>query len=147
MWTGYVECLQQELFSSGIQAIIFEPGGFQTRLLSSSKVQDAGTTHEEYKEFFAVVQDAIQGRNGKQPGDVRKGVQRMVDVIRAEGFAVGRPLPKRLPLGSESLKVVKEKCFETLRTCNDWEDLITSTDVVELPDRKRKAEAVSGNPK
>jgi hypothetical protein len=68
----------------------------------------------------------------------------MIDVIKSEGFAAGRPLPKRLPLGSESLRIVKEKCFETLRICNDWEDLIISTDVVELPGRKRKADQVNG---
>ena len=87
------------------------------------------------------MQEAIQRRNGKQPGDTQKGVQRMIDVIKSEGLAAGRPLPKRLPLGSESLKIIKEKCFETLRICNDWEDLITSTDVVGLPGKKRKADS------
>lgn len=141
MRVGYVECLQKEVSAFGIQSVIFEPGGFQTKLLSSSRVQSASTAHDEYKDFFAVVQEAIQRRNGKQPGDTQKGVQRMVDVIRSEGFAAGRPLPNRLPLGSESLKIIKEKCFETLRICSEWEDLITSTDVVDLPGRKRKADS------
>jgi hypothetical protein len=106
-------------------------------------VQSASTAHDEYREFFAVVQEAIQTRNGKQPGDTQKGVQRMIDVIKSEGLAAGRPLPNRLPLGSESLKIIREKCFETLRICNDWEDLITSTDAVEVPapGRKRKADS------
>ena len=107
--------------------------------MSSSKVRGAATARDEYKEFFAIVQEAIQLGNGRQPGDIQKAVQRMVDVVRLEGMAVGRPLPKRLPVGSESLRVIKEKCFETLRICNEWEDLITSTDVLEVPGRKRKA--------
>lgn len=143
MRTGYVECLQKELSSSGIESIIFEPGGFRTKLLSSSKLQSDATVHDEYKEFFKVVQEAIEWRNGRQPGDTQKAAQRMVDVVRSEGMAVGRPIPKRLPLGTESLKIIKEKCFETLRICNEWEDLITSTDVVELPGRKRKSEPLS----
>jgi hypothetical protein len=98
------------------------------------------TARDEYKEFFAVVQEAIEWRNGRQPGDTQKAAQRMIDVVKCEGMAAGRPMPKRLPLGSESLKIIKDKCFETLRICNEWEDLITSTDVVELPGRKRKAE-------
>jgi hypothetical protein len=98
------------------------------------------TARDEYKEFFAVVQEAIEWRNGRQPGDTQKAAQRMIDVVKCEGMAAGRPIPKRLPLGSESLKIIKDKCFETLRICNEWEDLITSTDVVELPGRKRKAE-------
>ncbi|KAG0653022.1 putative oxidoreductase [Hyphodiscus hymeniophilus] len=128
----------EELSSFGIQSIIFEPGGFQTKLLSSSKVESAGTAQDEYQQFFAVVQEAIQSRNGWQPGNIQKGVQRMVDVIRSEGYAAGRPLPKRLPLGSESLNIIKEKCFEILRICNDWEDLIVSTDSEEVPGKKRK---------
>ena len=107
--------------------------------MSSAKVQGAAAAHDEYKEFFAVIQEAIQWRNGRQPGDTQKAVQRMVDVVRSEGMAAGRPLPKRLPVGSESLKIIKEKCFETLRICNEWEELITSTDVLEVPGRKRKA--------
>ena len=75
-----------------------------------------------------MVQEAIQWRNGKQPGDMQKAVQRIVDVVRSEGMATGRPMPKRLPLGSESLEIIKEKCFETLRICNEWEHIITSTD-------------------
>jgi hypothetical protein len=65
----------------------------------------------------------------------------MIDVVKSEGMAVGRPLPARLPLGSESLRIVKEKCFETLRICNEWEGVIVSADEDELPCKKRKTVA------
>jgi hypothetical protein len=100
-------------------------------------LQSDATAHDEYKEFFEVVQNAIESRNGKQSGDVQKAAQRMVDVVKSEGMAAGRNLPKRLPLGSESSRVIKEKCFETLRICNEWDDVISSTDIGKVVGRRR----------
>ena len=112
-------------------------------MLSSSRLQSDATARDEYKEFFAVVQRAIEWRNGKQPGDVQKAAQRMIDVVKSEGMAAGRPMPKRLPLGSESSNIIKEKCFETLRICNEWDEVISSTDAVEGPGRRRRVDPPS----
>jgi hypothetical protein len=43
-------------------------------------------------------------------------------------MAAGRPMPKRLPLGNNSLKTIREKCIKTLRFCAKWEEAIVNTD-------------------
>jgi hypothetical protein len=66
--------------------------------------------------------------NGNQPGDPEKAVQRMVVVVRGEGVAEGREWPARLPLGRDALVIIRRKCEETLRICEEWEGVICSTD-------------------
>lgn len=46
-----------------------------------------------------------------------------------EGMAKGESLPIRLPLGTDGMTVVKEKCLESLKVCEEWEELIVSTNV------------------
>ena len=50
----------EELSSFGVQSIIFEPGGFSTNLMSSSKLQNDATAQDEYKQVLSVVREAIQ---------------------------------------------------------------------------------------
>ena len=46
--------------------------------------------------------------DGNQPGDPRKGAERMVDVVRGEGMAEGKTdFPLRLPLGSDALELIR----------------------------------------
>ncbi len=52
-----------------------------------------------------------------------------MDVIRGEGMARGKTMPIRMPLGSDGLEVVRRKCRETLEICEEWEEVIRSTDV------------------
>lgn len=58
---------------------------------------------------------------------MKKGVERMVDVVRGEGMAAGKEMPKRMPLGKDSLATVKERCLDTLRICEEWSEIIEST--------------------
>lgn len=67
--------------------------------------------------------------DGNQRGDSVKCVERMIDVVKSEGMAAGRPMPKRLPLGPDSMEIIRAKCMETLKICDDWEDIICSTDL------------------
>jgi hypothetical protein len=65
--------------------------------------------------------------HGKQPGDPRKAAQRIFEIVHGEGMAKGKKWPKRLPLGSDALAGIREKCKETLGLCEEWEDVIKST--------------------
>ena len=69
--------------------------------------------------------------NGKQPGDPKKGVEVMLDVIRGEGIAAGRPTPLVLGLGSDISNTIKEVCDEKLKQLDKWKDVIYSTDFAE----------------
>ena len=66
--------------------------------------------------------------NGKQPGDPKKGVEVMLDVIRGEGIAAGRPTPLVLGLGSDISNTIKEVCDDKLKQLEEWKDVMHSTD-------------------
>lgn len=83
---------------------------------------------EDYKPMFDGLMASMSLMDGYQPGDVKKGVQRIVDVLKGEGYAKGRKLPGRIPLGPDALAIVREKCKAELATCDEWEDLVASTD-------------------
>lgn len=53
----------------------------------------------------------------------------MIDVVKDEGMAGAKPTPPRLPLGTDGLKVMMDKCQATLNICREWEALTKSTDV------------------
>jgi hypothetical protein len=67
--------------------------------------------------------------NGNQPGDTVKGVQRIVDVVKGEKEAAGKPWPSSLPLGSDAVSSIRKKCEQTLRDLEVWEDFAKSTDI------------------
>lgn len=63
------------------------------------------------------------------PGDPEKAVARMIELVRGAGFAEGKKVPLRVPLGSDSWSRVKTKCEETLEICQEWEDMAKSVDI------------------
>ena len=83
----------------------------------------------DYQEMAQQAQAGTQAMEGHQPGDVKKVVETMIDVVKGEGVAKGKDMPKRLPLGTDALELVREKCVETLKTMDEWEGIIKGTDV------------------
>lgn len=75
------------------------------------------------------VQAAEQGIVGNEPGDSAKAVTRMIELTKGTGMAAGKAVPLRVPLGSDGWVRIKDKCEETLKICEEWEDVAKSTDV------------------
>lgn len=127
---GLVQSLRAETEPFGITTMLVEPGRFRTAFLSSAgnlgvAASKVGDYQEAYREFLG----RIEAEDGRQPGDVAKGVKVIVDLVRGEGVATGREVPFRIPLGSDCLETVKETCEETLRVLGGWEEVIRSTDI------------------
>lgn len=125
---SFTESLQIELTAFNIRSIIFEPGAFRTKITSQDNTRINLSEHQDYQSMIVELNATIEAINDNQPGDPKLGAERMVDVIRCEGAAKGKPIPPLLPLGSHALKVIKDKCLETLKICDEWEQFITSTD-------------------
>ena len=126
---GVVECLRQEVSQFGIHTLIFEPGYYRTQALRPGNLKHDEPHIADYAEFNKASLAFEAAAYGNEPGDPVKAVERMIDVVKGEGMAEGKPMPPRLPLGSDGLKVVKDKCMETLKLCEEWEELIVSTDI------------------
>lgn len=124
---GIVESLQQETSHLGIRSLLIEPGRFRTNLLSAGNMMASSSSIPDYAEFSKTLIKAFGEADQKQPGDLGKLVDVVVDLVRGEGVAEGKELPLRLPLGSDCYGLVKGTCEEMLGVLEQWEGVIRST--------------------
>ena len=125
---GMAESLWRETQPLGIQTLLIEPGRFRTLLLSSQNRRDARSSIPEYADADEDFFETLTAASERQPGDVKKGVSIIADVVRKEGVAKGRTVPFRLQLGTDCYDLVKEKYEGLLKDMDDWKDVITSTE-------------------
>jgi len=45
-------------------------------------------------------------------GNLKKGVERMVGMVRGDGMTAGKEMPKWMPLGKDSLTAVKKSVWK-----------------------------------
>ncbi|KAG7439413.1 uncharacterized protein BT62DRAFT_913725, partial [Guyanagaster necrorhizus] len=91
--------------SLGLRSIRIDFGYFRTSFLKRDHRKPYVAKIEDYRKMAEQVESALQAYNGNQPGDPKKGVQVMLDVVRGEGVTRGKEFPKSLVLGSG--------CFES----------------------------------
>ncbi len=63
-----------------------------------------------------------------QPGDPKKGVKVILDVVRGEGAAAGKSVPSTVLVGSDSFDVVQRELARVNKFQTEWADLTKSTD-------------------
>ena len=122
-----VEALGQEVASFNIRTLLFCPGVFATNALSTS-YKYTKTAIPDYQEIDTQTHAYVTGLCGKEPGDPKTAVKVILDLVKREGSAKDRDVPFRMPLGSDCLQIMRAKCGETLKVCDEWEDVIRSTD-------------------
>jgi NAD(P)-dependent dehydrogenase (short-subunit alcohol dehydrogenase family) len=125
---GAVECLSQELalIAPAIKLHLVEPGYFRTSLFQN--IKHVEPRQEVYREFNAYAHQYGASLTESAPGDLKKGVTRIVELVKGTGMAEGRTVPFRVPLGSDALKIVGDTCEGMMKTCKEWEDVARSTD-------------------
>ncbi|KAL0060157.1 hypothetical protein AAF712_013051 [Marasmius tenuissimus] len=120
----YGETLATELAQFFIRVLIVEPGAFRTEGILSKKyhtdhpIPDYDETREKCVKIF----DATEGR---QPGDPEKAVELLVDIVRGEGRAEGKPWTGYLPMGADAVADVKNKCEKIMKAVDVWSDEAT----------------------
>lgn len=127
-WTvsGISETMTLELADFGIKVCSVEPGYFRSNFLNPGNRKTDESRIADYDGTAARKIAALMDEyDNKQPGDVKKGVRVMVDVLTGK---TGKDIPLRLPLGTDCYNAVKQKCEDTLALLEEWKDLITSTD-------------------
>ena len=132
--SAYVDALDVELRPLGIRCVAFECGGFPTHLGQPREADQGsfgagGPAVSAYGPLFGdLVGLFMSNPTGHMPGDVAKASARIVDVMKREGFAAGRPWSVRIALGSDGMGSARQKCSEMLTILDRWEDLSSSTD-------------------
>lgn len=145
---GLSESLHSEIAPLGLRSICFDFGYFRTDFLASDHRGAHAPRIADYKAVGEAMDEGLKSTsvffmtwdpkfsytlyhpvyNGNQPGNPEKGVQVMIDVVKGEGVAQGRPTPTVVTLGSDCHKAVKEYCESTLQRIEEWKEVSYSTD-------------------
>lgn len=124
----FVETLEKEISPCGIHAMIFESGGFRSAR-GGEEGQRSGEKHwfpeiPEYQAgFSALMREFAADFLPSIPNETEKLSGAIIDVVRGEGPAEGRGWPVRVCLGPDAAALVRQKCTEQLRLCDEWDDV------------------------
>lgn len=130
--------------SFGIQVTIFDIGNVKTPILNTGRLKYSPRSIDDYNDMMSRFHEIIDYLDNQQPGDPKKTVKVMADVIKGEGLAAEKTTPERLLLGTDMLGYVQNKCEETLASCRDWDAVIHSTNFEGLaPPEQSQANVVS----
>ncbi|KAF2823888.1 oxidoreductase,short chain dehydrogenase-like protein [Ophiobolus disseminans] len=127
--TGAAESLNEEVKSFGIHTLIVQPGFFRTELLNANNTTYVETKISDYEPLVNGNFEIFRGANGVQPGDPRKGAERIIDTVKGEGLAKGKKLPQTLYLGSDVIDQAKKRAEATLELLKEWEEIGSNLDV------------------
>jgi NAD(P)-dependent dehydrogenase (short-subunit alcohol dehydrogenase family) len=119
---GISEALAKEVKELGIHVTAVGPGGFRTDWAGRSLIRKERSI-ADYDAVFDPVRKRRQDMSGKQTGDPKKAAAAMLTLIEAENP------PMHLLLGSDALRMVREKLDFLKSEFDAWEKLTLSTDV------------------
>ena len=125
------EALSLEIAQFGIRCHLFQLGFFRTKLMDHANIKaenDPASAIADYAELNSIVTKFVQQMNNNQPGDPKKAVKIMIDVVKGEGVAEGKTVPERLPIGSDIVEKLRVKFADHLEVCEEWGSVICSTD-------------------
>ncbi|ORY69022.1 uncharacterized protein BCR38DRAFT_142746 [Pseudomassariella vexata] len=130
---GAVECLAKEVKAIGIRVHILVIGQFRTNILDAKNKKGKLDADEGIVEYAAIkkqMADIHAVTQGAQPGDPSLAVERIVDLGVLENIAHEHVdnLPLRIPIGSDAVSVMRNKCQDTLTLLDKWADFASSTD-------------------
>ncbi|KAJ6545517.1 hypothetical protein B0H19DRAFT_1266940 [Mycena capillaripes] len=116
------ETLTVEVAPLGVRVLLVEPGAFRTNISGNAYFND--NTIADYNPLRAVSAARFGSLLGTEQGDPAKAMEAVVDVVRGEGRARGRPWPGRLVLGEDAENDVRAKCKRVLDIVEEWSDVV-----------------------
>ncbi|KAF9044983.1 hypothetical protein BJ165DRAFT_1474683 [Panaeolus papilionaceus] len=124
---GLAMAMHEEIAPLGLRASCIDFGFFRTPILEAGQRAPEVYRIPDYQEVVDKVEGIFKEYNGKQPGDPRKGVRVIVDMVRGEGFATGKKFPTGLCLGPDCYQMAKDALEGTLARIEEWKDATCST--------------------
>jgi NAD(P)-dependent dehydrogenase (short-subunit alcohol dehydrogenase family) len=119
---GISEALAEEVRPLGIHVTAVEPGYFRTEFLEGNSLVSTAVQLEDYAGTVGAMRSFAASVSLKQPGDPRKLSQAILKLADA-----ARP-PVRLMLGSDTVRMVREKNRFVEQELGEWLTLSLSTD-------------------
>jgi NAD(P)-dependent dehydrogenase (short-subunit alcohol dehydrogenase family) len=121
---GYSEAVAKEVEHLGIHVTIVEPGGFRSDFAGPSLVC-AKSADDDYDATNRMIEHYIEQRHGRQQSDPAKFGPALCRLVDAE-----RP-PLRLPLGIDSVELIRDDMRSIAEEMDQWRELSLSTHVDE----------------
>jgi len=118
---GISEALGQEVAALGIHVTAVAPGSFRTDWAGRSMVRTPRSIGD-YDAVFDPLRERRQQASGQQLGDPDKAAQAMLRILDDPAP------PAHLLLGSDALRLVREKTAGLLQEFERWEAVTRSTD-------------------
>jgi NAD(P)-dependent dehydrogenase (short-subunit alcohol dehydrogenase family) len=118
---GISEVMRAEMAPFGVHVTALCPGSFRTDWAGRSMVR-SDRTIADYDELFDPIRKARLERSGRQLGDPVKLAAAVLKLIESDNP------PPQLLLGSDALKLVRDKLAHMTRELDAWEELTVSTD-------------------
>ena len=119
---GISEALAEEVRPLGIHVTVVEPGYFRTEFLEGNSLVSTGEQLADYAGTVGAMRTLAASISLKQPGDPRKLSLAMLQLADA-----AQP-PVRLLLGSDTVRMVREKNRFVEQELGEWIGLSLSTD-------------------
>ena len=69
-----------------------------------------------------------KSKYGTQRGDLKKMVERVVNLVKGTSLAGSKPMPKTLLIGINAVRAIRLRYEKTLRNLEDWEEISCSID-------------------
>ena len=123
--SGLGETLSVELAPFSIKVLIVAPGSFKTEGIYGHKFFTSNSI-PAYDELRDIAMKRFSAVAGTQKGDPNKAMEAVVDVVKGEGKAKGRPWPLYLALGDDADEGIRQKSTKLLRHVDEWGDVVRS---------------------
>jgi hypothetical protein len=125
-----IQTYAHEVGTAGIRALVLQPGSFRTGIRDLSKKAGnfvASSTHHQgmLSGFTKLCEDT----HDTQRGDPEKFANLTIELVKCEGIAAGKEVPLCLPVGPDSVPVVKARLEKQLKLIEEWENLLVNTDL------------------
>jgi NAD(P)-dependent dehydrogenase (short-subunit alcohol dehydrogenase family) len=118
---GLLEALGKEVADFGIHVTAVEPGAFRTDWAGRSMVR-APRSIPDYDALIDPIRERRNDFSGRQPGDPAKAAEAILKLIASEAP------PAHLLLGSDAVRVVREKLAQLGGEIDAWEHVSKSTE-------------------
>ncbi|KAL1701952.1 hypothetical protein EV121DRAFT_293769 [Schizophyllum commune] len=124
--TAWTESLANEVALFNVKVMLVQPGSFRTEGMYGQGFYN-GNQIPAWNDIHATARARFASVPGTEKGDPAKAMRALVDVVRGEGKAAGRELPRYLVLGEDAVADVRNKFARVLQVVADWEDVSTDT--------------------
>lgn len=111
-----------ELAPLNIKVLLVAPGAFRTEGIYGEPFDESNPI-PDYDEMRTKLKLRFKTIPGTEKGDPSKASEAIVDVVRGEGVAKGRPWPNYLILGQDAEADIRAKSEKILTLLDEWADV------------------------